>query len=52
MNKREFIEKEIAKNKNAYCRWYSRTKKGCAYKTKLLLEDPPNNELYEVTGKP
>ncbi len=44
MNKREFIKQEIDKNKDAFGRWHSRTKKGSADRLKLLSEAPPKNE--------
>lgn len=44
MNKREFIDQEIAKNKRAYGRWHSKTKMNSADPIKLLHGDPPRNE--------
>jgi len=44
MNKKQFIEQEIEKNKQAYGRWHSTTKRNSADPIKLLHEAPPSNE--------
>lgn len=44
MNKREFIEQEIAKNRLKFGRWASTSYPNRADKLKLLFEKPPQNE--------
>jgi hypothetical protein len=44
MNKAQFIEQEINKNKEAYGRWHSTEKRNSASKTKLVFGSPPQNE--------
>lgn len=44
MNKKEFIESEIKKNKKAFGRWASTSKRNSADPLKLLFEKPPQNE--------
>lgn len=45
MNKREFVSIEIEKNKHAFGRWYSDSRKGSAEPVKLLHEKPPRDEI-------
>jgi hypothetical protein len=44
MNKKEFIAKEIEKNKLVFGRWHSEEKINSADKLKIIFEDPPKNE--------
>ena len=44
MNKAEFIEHEIEKNRLAFGRWASTTKRNSASEIKLLFEGSPENE--------
>lgn len=44
MNKQQFIEAEIAKNKQRFGRWASTTKRDSPSEMKLLFEEPPQNE--------
>ena len=44
MNKKQFIEQEIEKNKQKFGRWHSTTKRDSASEVKLLHESPPKNE--------
>ena len=44
MNKEQFIAKEIEKNKAAFGRWYSSTKKNSANEMKLTFGEPPRNK--------
>ena len=44
MNKTQFIEREVEKNKKAFGRWHSTKKRNSADVHKLLFEDPPKNE--------
>lgn len=48
MNKKQFIKSEIAKNKAAFGRWHSTTKRNSASKIKLLFEYPPQNEKEAI----
>ena len=45
MNKKEFIESEIQRNKKAFGRWASTRKRNSAEPFKLLFEAPPQNEI-------
>ena len=44
MNKKEFINLEIEKNKKSFGRWYSAEKRNSASRLKLLFGDPPKDE--------
>ena len=44
MNKKQFIEQESKKNKQAFGRWGSAKKCNSADRFKLIFEDPPTNE--------
>ena len=44
MNKTQFIEREIAKNKQAFGKWASTKKKNSADEVRLMFEEPPKNE--------
>lgn len=44
MNKKQFIEQEIEKNKQAFGRWHSTKKRNAADPVKLLFQAPPQNE--------
>ena len=44
MNKREFIESEVAKNIERFGRWHSKTKPNSADRLKLVFEGQPRNE--------
>lgn len=44
MNKQDFIEQEINKNKLAFGRWHSTEKRNSADHFKLLTEPSPKNE--------
>jgi hypothetical protein len=43
MNKKQFVEAEIKKNKNKFGRWHSSEKINSASEIKLLFEKPPAN---------
>lgn len=45
MNKAEFIKQEIDKNKKAFGRWHSTSKRNSASEMKLLHQEGPKNEL-------
>ncbi len=44
MKKQQFITQEVEKNKKAFGRWHSNTRKNSASRVKLLNEAPPTNE--------
>ena len=44
MNKEQFIQLEIEKNKEAFGRWHSTKRRNSASTAKLLFEAPPMNE--------
>lgn len=45
MNKQEFVNQEIEKNKSRFGRWHSTEKLGRASKLKMIYEPAPKNEL-------
>jgi len=45
MDKKQFIEQEIEKNKLAFGRWHSTDKRNSASPIKLLFEGSPQNEV-------
>jgi len=44
MNKKQFIEQERLKNKEAFGRWYSSRKTNSADPAKLIMQEAPKNE--------
>ena len=45
MNKQEFVDQEIEKNKARFGRWHSTGKRDSASELKLIYEPAPKNEL-------
>lgn len=45
MNKQEFMQQEIDKNKAKFGRWHSTNKRDSADEMKLLFQAPPKNEI-------
>ncbi|MFH1498782.1 MAG: hypothetical protein ABII82_13255 [Verrucomicrobiota bacterium] len=45
MTKREYIKREIDKNKRAFGRWHSTKKPGSASPIRLIFQYPPQNEM-------